>query len=170
MSDANDDTQNYALAVLAGVVALVIAGVLALAIGSTADTPAAAPEQGSAAPASAEGGAAAAMGAATADAALPRIYFDVDSDALPAEAADILARVAEQARAKPGSAVLISGFHDASGDAEHNADLAKRRAQAVRHALEANGVAPEQLVLDKPQQTLGGGDPREARRVQLRLQ
>jgi carbamoyl-phosphate synthase large subunit len=37
-------------------------------------------------------------------------------------------------------------------------------------ALEANGVAPAQLVLDKPQQTLGGGDAREARRVELRIQ
>ena len=109
----------------------------------------------------------AAAPAAAADA--PRVYFEVDSDALPADAAEVLAKVAEEARAK-GAAVLISGFHDASGNAEHNADLAKRRAQAVRHALEANGVAPAQLVLDKPQQTLGGGDAREARRVELRLQ
>ena len=108
--------------------------------------------------------------AAPAAAAAPRVYFEVDSDALPGDAAELLARVAEEARAKPGAAVLISGFHDASGDPEHNADLAKRRAQAVRHALEANGVAPAQLVLDKPQQTLGGGDAREARRVELRIQ
>jgi hypothetical protein len=31
-------------------------------------------------------------------------------------------------------------------------------------------VAPAQLVLDKPQQTLGGGDAREARRVEVRIQ
>ena len=156
MSDANDDAQNYALAVIAAVVALVIAGVLTLSISRSG--PPTAPK----APAQAA--------AALATAAAPRVYFEVDSDALPGDAAELLARVAEEARAKPGAAVLISGFHDASGDPEHNADLAKRRAQAVRHALEANGVAPAQLVLDKPQQTLGGGDAREARRVELRIQ
>ena len=156
MSDANDDAQNYALAVIAAVVALVIAGVLTLSISRSGPPKAPkAPAQAAAAPAAA---------------AAPRVYFEVDSDALPGDAAELLARVAEEARAKPGAAVLISGFHDASGDPEHNADLAKRRAQAVRHAPEANGVAPAQLVLDKPQQTLGGGDAREARRVELRIQ
>ena len=156
MSDANDDAQNYALAVIAAVVALVIAGVLTLSISRSGPPKAPkAPAQAAAAPAAA---------------AAPRVYFEVDSDALPGDAAELLARVAEEARAKPGAAVLISGFHDASGDPEHNADLAKRRAQAVRHALEANGVAPAQLVLDKPQQSLGGGDAREARRVELRIQ
>ena len=156
MSDAHDDAQNYALAVIAAVVALVIAGVLTLSISRSGPPKAPkAPAQAAAAPAAA---------------AAPRVYFEVDSDALPGDAAELLARVAEEARAKPGAAVLISGFHDASGDPEHNADLAKRRAQAVRHALEANGVAPAQLVLDKPQQTLGGGDAREARRVELRIQ
>lgn len=154
MSDANDDAQTYALGAVAAVVALVIAGVLTLAIVRSA-----APK----APA-------AASVAATAEATAPRVYFEVDSDALPADAMDVLNRVAEAARQNPGAPVLISGFHDASGNPEHNAELAKRRAQAVRHALEANGVPVAQLQLDKPQQTLGGGDPREARRVEIRVQ
>jgi outer membrane protein OmpA-like peptidoglycan-associated protein len=152
MSDANDDVQNYALAVLAGVVALVVAGVIALAISTSRNAVPAKPA------------------AAAAQEGQPRVYFEVDSDALPAEASEVLNRVADAARGKPGTTVLISGFHDATGNAEHNADLAKRRAQAVRHALEANGVAPSQLVLDKPQETTGGADAREARRVELRLQ
>jgi outer membrane protein OmpA-like peptidoglycan-associated protein len=154
MSDNNDDVQNYALAVLAGVVALVVAGVIALAASTVigAKAPAAAPA------------------AAAAAAALPKVYFEVDSDALPADALAVLAAVADAARANPAAAVLISGFHDATGNPEHNADLAKRRAQAVKHALEANGVPPERLQLDKPQQTTGGADPKEARRVELRLQ
>jgi outer membrane protein OmpA-like peptidoglycan-associated protein len=108
--------------------------------------------------------------AAVAQEAQPRVYFEVDSDALPADAVEVLNRVADAARGKPGTTVLISGFHDATGNPEHNADLAKRRAQAVRHALEANGVSPSQLVLDKPQETTGGADAREARRVEMRLQ
>ncbi len=154
MSDANDDAQTYALGAVAAVVALVIAGVLTLAIVRSG-----APK----APA-------AASVAATTEATAPRVYFEVDSDALPADAMEVLNRVAEAARQNPGAPVLISGFHDASGNPEHNAELAKRRAQAVRHALEANGVPAAQLQLDKPQQTLGGGDPREARRVEMRVQ
>lgn len=154
MSDANDDAQTYALGAIAAVVALVIAGVLTLAIGRSG--PPKAPARAAA--------------AAMAEATAPRVYFEVDSDALPADAMEVLDRVAEAARNNPGAPVLISGFHDASGNPEHNAELAKRRAQAVRHALEANGVPAAQLQLDKPQQTLGGGDPREARRVEIRVQ
>lgn len=153
MSDANDDAQTYALGAIAAVVALVIAGVLTLAISRSG--PPKAPV---------------AAAAAAAPAEAPRVYFEVDSDALPADAMEVLNRIADAARANPAAAVLISGFHDASGNPEHNADLAKRRAQAVRHALEANGVPAAQLQLDKPQQTLGGGDPREARRVEIRVQ
>ena len=176
MNDQNDDAQNFALMVLAGVVALVIAGVLALAIATTGGQPA---KGGAAAamPAPAAASAAlAAADAAAAGAAVPafgdadaRIYFELASDALPAEAAAELARIADAARADPGKVVLISGYHDESGDAAKNAELAKKRAFAVRHALEANGVARERLVMDKPRVTLGGADAREARRVEMRL-
>jgi outer membrane protein OmpA-like peptidoglycan-associated protein len=173
MNDQNDDAQNFALMVLAGVVALVIAGVLALAISTTGGQ-------------SAKGGAVAAMSGASAasteeqaaapGAAVPglgeadaRIYFELASDSLPPDAAAELARIADAARADPGKVVLISGYHDESGDAARNAELAKNRAFAVRHALEANGLARERLVMDKPRATLGGADAREARRVEMRL-
>jgi len=58
---------------------------------------------------------------------------------------------------------------DAGTDAAKNAELAKNRARAVRHALEANGVALDRLVLDKPMVASGGADAREARRVEMRL-
>lgn len=161
MNDQNDDSQSYALMVLAGVVALVVAGVIALAISTTmgrqAVKPAAAPT--------------AAAASSKVDAAVPdgRLYFELGSAALPADASAVLARVAEAARADAGKSVLISGFHDASGDAVQNAELAKERAKAVRHALEANGVAPDRLVMDKPVVATGGTDAREARRVEVRL-
>ena len=159
MNEQNDDAQNYALMVLAGVVALVVAGVIALAVSTTMG--------GTAKPTTAL----AATAPATAVAGEPegRIYFELGSAALPVDASDVLATVADSVRAQAGKVVLISGFHDASGDAAQNADLAKRRAQAVRHALEANGVAPDHLVLDKPVVLTGGADPREARRVELRV-
>ena len=158
MSDNNDDTQNFALAVVAGVVALVIAGVIALAASTVmGNAPAAAADV------------AAPMAANEAGMAPERLYFEVGSPALPADATEVLNRVAVAARAGAGATVLISGFHDASGDAAQNAELAKNRALAVRHALEANGVAPDHLVMSKPAVTTGGGDPKEARRVELRV-
>ena len=162
MSDNNDDTQNYALAVVAGVVALVIAGVIALAASTVMSAEPAAPAVAA--------DAVAPVAANEAGMAPERLYFEVGSPALPADAAEVLARVAEAARASAGATVLISGFHDASGDAAQNAELAKNRALAVRHALEANGVAPDHLVMSKPAVTTGGGDPKEARRVELRVQ
>lgn len=175
MNDQSDDAQNFALMVLAGVVALVIAGVLALAISTTGQL-----AKGAAAVAASGSGTAVAP-ETTAEAAAPgaavpalgeadaRIYFELASDALPADAAAELARIADAARADQGKVVLISGYHDESGDAAKNAELAKKRAFAVRHALEANGVALNRLVMDKPRVTLGGADAREARRVEMRL-
>ena len=159
MSDQNDDSQNYALMLLAGLVALVIAGVLALAVSKGMG--------GSAKPKTTANAAATLSVVGEPDG---RIYFGLGSDALPAEASGILAKVADSARMQSGKVVLISGFHDASGDAATNAELASKRAQAVRHALEANGVAPDRLVLDRPMVSTGGAvDAREARRVEMRL-
>ena len=169
MNDQNDDAQNFALMVLAGVVALVIAGVLALAIATTGG-------QGAKVEAAAVVSKPGAAGAGAAGAAVPalgeadaRVYFELASDALPGDGAADLARIADAARADAGKVVLISGYHDESGDAARNAELAKKRAFAVRHALEANGIAPGRLVMDKPRVTLGGADAREARRVEMRL-
>lgn len=159
MNEQNDEAQSYALMVLAGLLAGVIGGVLALAIWST---------QRATPPARA----ATATGATAAtDASAPeaRVYFETGSDALSNEAQAALAQAADAARADGSKSLLISGFHDASGDAAQNAELAKKRAMAVRHALEANGVTADRLVLDKPALASGGSDAREARRVDVRL-
>jgi outer membrane protein OmpA-like peptidoglycan-associated protein len=160
MSDQDDDVQKYALWAVAFVVLLVVVGVIGLAASRVLHAP------------RASGSAATDSVTATPAAATPaveRIYFDVGQDSLPADATDVLNRVAEAARSNGGT-VLISGFHDASGDAAANAELAKRRAQRVQHALEANGVTAEHLQLSKPALTTGDGDPQAARRVELRLQ
>jgi outer membrane protein OmpA-like peptidoglycan-associated protein len=169
MSTQNDETQTYALGAVAGIVGLVIAGVIALAA-STVMRAKSAPAAAVAVPAAAAPAEAPLAQASTSAAPAERLYFEVGSPALPIDAAEVLARVADAARASAGATVLISGFHDASGDAAQNAELAKNRALAVRHALEANGVPPERLMMSKPAVTTGGGDPKEARRVELRLQ
>lgn len=76
---------------------------------------------------------------------------------------DVVKGVAEGKRA------VISGFHDATGSAEINAELAKQRAQAVQAALIALGVAEDKVELKKPEQTQADGSNAEARRVEVIL-
>ena len=101
---------------------------------------------------------------------LATLNFAVDSAELPADAAAKLAAVQGQlAQAALSDSLVLSGFHDASGDPIINASLAKRRARAARDALVAAGVDPKRVALRKPESTTGGGPPEEARRVEVRL-
>lgn len=163
MNEQNDETQNYALMVVAGVVALVIAGVIALAVATSLGNGSVMGED--AVPASS----ATPTTRALVDAVRAKVYFSLGSDALPPEASEVISRMAETARVESKRIVSISGYHDASGDMAVNAELAKRRAMAVRQALEADGVAPDRLMLERPIPAGAGTDPREARRVELQL-
>ena len=69
--------------------------------------------------------------------------------------------------AQAGKRLVISGFHDATGDAAFNAELAKQRAMAVRDTLVGAGVAESSIELNKPEQTTGSGNAAQARRVEV---
>ncbi len=71
--------------------------------------------------------------------------------------------------AKAGKRLVLSGFHDATGDPAFNAELAKKRALAVRDALVGAGVAESSMELKKPEQTTGTGNDAEARRVEVMI-
>jgi photosynthetic reaction center cytochrome c subunit len=62
--------------------------------------------------------------------------------------------------------LTISGFADQQGNVAANMDLAKKRAFAVRDALERAGVAKDRIELKKPE-TAVGGDGSESRRVDI---
>ena len=97
-----------------------------------------------------------------------RLYFELGKADLPGDAFSGLApfvKSAKEGRRRLG----ISGYHDASGDAAANAELAKQRALAVRDLLAGAGVPIEAIELRKPELTTGDGDPREARRVEVTL-
>jgi outer membrane protein OmpA-like peptidoglycan-associated protein len=96
-----------------------------------------------------------------------KFYFasgkaDLPSGALQALGDSVLA-------AQAGKRLVISGFHDATGDAASNAELAKQRAMAVRDALMGAGVAESSIELKKPEQTTGSGNAAEARRVEVMI-
>ena len=69
-----------------------------------------------------------------------------------------------------GKKAIVSGFHDATGSAEVNAELSKQRAFAVRDALVALGVSESSIELKKPEQMqVSAGSDAEARRVEVVL-
>lgn len=153
--------------------------------GPAASAPAAPLAKGPAAPAAsgsaANGGAASAPGngspsANGAEAAVPkalpgapvaRLYFGADQAWPSGRVGPTLAPVLARLKAEPDTKALVSGFHDRRGSAERNAELALRRAQAVRRVLIREGVAADRIVLAKPQQMQGSGPDSEARRVEV---
>jgi outer membrane protein OmpA-like peptidoglycan-associated protein len=98
-------------------------------------------------------------------------YFASGKADLAPGAVEALADVVKQARggAASGRKLLVSGFHDATGDAAQNASLARQRANAVRDALKTAGVAESQVELRQPEKALASSHA-EARRVEVSVQ
>ena len=181
MSGSDDDgQQRFALGFLFALIALVIATVVGAVVvkrvgGSAAAKPVAAAASAPAVPAAAATATNNAPAAAAADDAasvrvdngVVKFYFATAKADLAAGAnealADVVKGVAE------GKKAVVSGFHDATGDAAQNAVLAKQRAFAVRDALKALGVAEDKIELKKPEETTASGSNAEARRVEVAL-
>jgi outer membrane protein OmpA-like peptidoglycan-associated protein len=100
---------------------------------------------------------------------LGKVYFEVGKADLPDDAPMLLRPAIRMAKAVEGSRLVVSGYHDASGDAAANAELAKRRAFAVRDMLIAAGLSEQRIELARPVVTMGGADDAEARRVEVTL-
>ena len=171
MFSQDDDNQGLVLGVVFGLIALVIALVIGVGIYkknrfvSTAAKPVATAAIG-AAPA------AAAAVLVNPDAAsvivengVVKFYFASGKSALAAGGAQALGQVVKEVA--DGKRVVVSGFHDATGSAAANAELAKQRALAVRNALQSLGVAGDKIELKKPEQLQAVGSNAEARRVEV---
>lgn len=161
MLDQDDDDLRIVLGVVFGVIALVIGLVIGLGVYKTNQFRAP--------------GAVVAVEEAYTDVeptgdALVMIYFAVGEAAVPADAGESLDKVKTTLLEKGEAIVLISGFHDETGDAAMNAVLAGNRAKSVKQALVAAGVPAEKVLLRKPAVTLGSGTLEEARRVEIRVQ
>lgn len=98
-----------------------------------------------------------------------KLYFASGAAALPDDAAATIAAIKTAADAAGTRKLVLSGFHDSTGDPAKNAELAKERAKAVRAALQAAGLPADRIALRKPESTAGGGDDKEARRVEVRI-
>ena len=176
-SQDDDSQQGFILAFVLGVVALVVAAVIGVGIyqrgkasKSAVDVPV---------PAAAAAPMPAPVPAPTAQAVqdaasvkvengVVKFYFASGKADLAKGAPDALADVIKGAKA--GRKLVISGYHDATGSAAKNAELAKLRAFAVRDALVAAGVSEAAMELKKPEQMTASGSDAEARRVEVMLQ
>ncbi len=156
----DDDNQNLVLGILFGIIALVVGLVIGLSVYVTGQNRAPAPVAAVVAeePEIAEVGE-----------PLVKFYFESGKAELPAGAAEELAKVIAKLNEDPSKLVLLSGYHDETGGAAVNAEVAKDRAVAVKDALVAAGLAADKVKMRKPAVTLGGADPAEARRVEVRV-
>ena len=111
----------------------------------------------------------AAISATAAPAHVATLYFDVGAT-VPTGVDAALAPVVSSLQNDMALKARVSGFHDASGDAADNEDIARERAQQVEALLVASGIGADRIVLDKPSLTTGGGTPAEARRVEVRVE
>ena len=69
------------------------------------------------------------------------VLFDTDKSQLKSGGLQNVANLAAYLKEVPGRRVLIEGFTDSTGSAGHNQELSGKRADAVRAALVAQGIA-----------------------------
>ena len=174
MSSSDDDSQErfalgFLFALIALVISVVVGTVVVKRLGASGAAPAVAATGAAAAAPAAPAAEAAAEDAASVrvENGVVKFYFASAKADLAAGAnealADVVKGVAE------GKKAIVSGFHDATGDAALNAELAKQRALAVSDALKALGVAEDKIELKKPEETTASGNNAEARRVEVVL-
>jgi outer membrane protein OmpA-like peptidoglycan-associated protein len=167
MLDDHDEGARIGVWVALGVVALLLFG-LVFGLAWRSSKPAAKPVAAVAAPA-AIAGSDTVLDIPLSGDIIGKLYFDVGKADLPADVAKPLGDALAAVTADRDKKLMLSGFHDPTGDPAMNAELAKNRAKAVREALKARGVAADRIVLRKPEQTSADGPAAEARRVEIRL-
>jgi peptidoglycan-associated lipoprotein len=74
------------------------------------------------------------------------VYFDFDSSEIPSEYLNVVSANAAYLVKYPSARVRLEGHTDERGSREYNIGLGERRAQTVRKALMAQGVADAQVV------------------------
>jgi outer membrane protein OmpA-like peptidoglycan-associated protein len=170
MSSSDDDSQQrFALGFLFALIALVISVVVGTVVvkrvaASGAPKPAAATAVADSAPAVSV---VVEEASVRVEDGVVKFYFATAKAELVPGASEVLTEVVKGVA--EGKKAVISGFHDATGDAALNAELAKQRAFAVRDALKALGVAEDKIELKKPEVTTATGSNAEARRVEVTL-
>jgi outer membrane protein OmpA-like peptidoglycan-associated protein len=97
------------------------------------------------------------------------VFYSPQSSVLDAQGIQVVATVAERARQRPGTPVIVRGYADAEFGVADSQKLAAKRSHAVTDALVADGVDPARI----SRHGMGGVDfsmdSIEARRVEITL-
>ena len=175
-SSSDDSQERFALGFLFALITLLLTTVIGVVVYQRGSAP-----QPAAAPATASMGASAEAPVAVievvgieqggsgvrVEGGVVKFYFGSGMAEIATGANEALADVVAGVAA--GKKAIVSGFHDNTGGAAINAELAKQRAFAVRDALLALGVAEAQIELNKPEEMQASGTNAEARRVEVVL-
>jgi len=162
MSSSNDDGEtNFIVAFLLALIALVLFLVIGIAIRQAHGKSGAKPPVAMAAAAIPEGASVRVVDGVVV------FYFATGSAELASGANSALADVVKGVAG--GKKAVVSGFHDTTGDAAINEELAKKRAMNVQQVLVGQGVPADKVDLQKPAVTTGSGSNAQARRVEVKL-
>ena len=157
-SSDDDSQQRFALGLVFALVALIISTVVGVVVY----------QHGKArAPAAAANMVLEDVASVRVEGGVVKFYFASGKADVAAGANEALADVVSGVAA--GKKAIVSGFHDATGDAALNAELSKKRAFAVRDALVALGASEGSIELRKPEDIKASGSNAEARRVEVML-
>lgn len=97
------------------------------------------------------------------------IYFNINKTETPTTVQDSLKPMVAYLNNHPQTTVQLTGLHDPSGSMPRNLQLANERSKAVQTQLQEMGVASNRIEILSPSQTTGTGQPKQARRVELRV-
>jgi outer membrane protein OmpA-like peptidoglycan-associated protein len=156
MSNSNNESENFALGLVALIVSAVLVGVVWLGASQAPSKakfdPATALEQ----PASYQN-------------PWPQtVVFAPQQEQLSDSAQEVLSFVAHAARMDNGIHVQLVPFYKAGS--EDSRALAMRRAAGVRHALEANGIAPKNMYVTRPMEVPAADHANNPDRIEISLQ
>ena len=101
--------------------------------------------------------------------AVATFYFATGKSDVAANADKVVADLI--AASKNGKKLVVSGYTDSTGNAAANAELSKKRAQAVQAFLEKQGVDGKNIELRKPENTTAAaGNNAQGRRVEVKAE
>ena len=101
--------------------------------------------------------------------AVATFYFATGKSDVAANADKVVADLI--AAGKNGKKLVVSGYTDSTGNAADNAELSKKRAQAVKAFLEKQGVNAKNIELRKPENTTAAaGNNAQGRRVEVKAE
>ena len=101
--------------------------------------------------------------------AVATFYFATNKSDVAANADKVVADLI--AAGKNGKKLVVSGYTDSTGNAAANAELSKKRAQAVKAFLEKQGVNAKNIELRKPENTTAAaGNNAQGRRVEVKAE